>query len=397
MKARRTLLGAWVYTEVSFFVWILLGPLALFIAAKQGLSPQETTLLVSLPILSGTLLHLPVGMLTDRFGPFGVGLLVHGVVLLGLLLLVSPYVANKTVLFAGALLMGTAGVSFAVALPLVSASFAVEHQGKALGITAFGGTGALLAAFFAPLLADSYHWQLVITLALVLVLASTIIFGTTASHKTTEKPHPTLAHYLYVLRYADTYWFCLFYGVTFGGMVSLSSFLVVYFHDRFQLSPTTSGVLATLCILASAVFRPVGGWLADRRGGIRTLQIAFIVVALTSLLLTLLPKPGALFAVGDLAITMAAFGAGNGALFQLLPVRFRHSMGVITGLVGTVGGSAGFAFVFIASTMQQSLALYQPAFLFYTGLSLLALVGLASVKRRWRTTWGAPQMTNARV
>lgn len=394
--ARRALFGAWVYTEVSFFVWILFGPLALFMAKEMAISRGEIGFLVSLPILTGTLLHLPVGLLTDRFGAWRVGLAVHGVLALDLALLAWPTPVALPAMFVAAVFLGMAGVSFAVALPLVSARFPVEHQGKALGLTAFGGTGALLAAFIAPSLAESHGFRPVMVFALGLVLFSALVFGWTARHEPVPHARPAWSHYLQVLRYADTYWFCLFYAITFGGMVSLASLLVIYFHDMFHFSPTVASVLATLCILASALFRPVGGWLADRWGGIRTLQTAFVTVAISVLSLTLLPS-SAMVGVTMVAVVMASFGAGNGALFQLLPIRFRRQMGVITGLVGAAGGMGGFLFVFTASGLQGYVSAFQAVFLFYGGLGMLAMVGLASVKKRWRTTWGAPQTTTARI
>lgn len=397
MGAKRTLLGAWIYTEVSFFIWILLGPLSLFLAEELSLSRGELGLLVSLPILTGTLLHLPAGLLTDHFGAWRVGMAVHGVLILDLLLLSWPGEIARPTLYGAAVFLGMAGVSFAIALPLVSARFPVEHQGKALGLTAFGGTGALLAAFIAPGLAASHGWHAVMALALGLVVLSGLVFGWAARHEPVPHARPEWSHYLYVLRYADTYWFCLFYAITFGGMVSLASSLVLYFHDQFRFAPPVAGLLATLCILASALFRPVGGWLADHWGGIRTLQSAFILVAISVLLLTWLPTSAAAGAVALVAIVMASFGAGNGALFQLLPIRFRRQMGVITGLVGAAGGLGGFFFIFVANGLQRQMSALQPVFLFYAGLGLLALVGLASVKRRWRTTWGAPHITTARV
>ncbi|MBF0109412.1 MAG: NarK/NasA family nitrate transporter [Magnetococcales bacterium] len=395
---KRTLLGAWLYTEISFFAWILLGPLSLYLSRDLGLSRGDLGLLVSLPILAGTLLHLPVGMLTDRFGAWRVGLSAHGVMILALALLAWPGSLGWSGLALSAFLLGSAGVSFAIALPLVSARFPVEHQGKALGLTAFGGTGALLAAFLAPALAESHGWHAVMGLALGLTLFSALVFGWTARDVLPPREHPSWSHYLYILRYADTWWFCLFYAITFGGTISLASSLVLYFHERFHLTPTLAGGVTTVCILASALARPVGGWLADHWGGIRTLQAGFAVIALCVLLLSLMPAAApALPSVLLVAVVMAAFGTGNGALFQLLPIRFRRHMGVITGLVGAAGGLGGFFFVFAASGLHQWTEAFQPVFLFYGGLGLLALVGLASVKRRWRTTWGAPQATTARV
>lgn len=397
--AKRTLLGAWLYTETSFFAWILLGPLAFFIAEEFKLSSREITLLVSLPILVGTLCHLPVGLLSDRFGFRKVGLILHIltiVVLVGLV--VTPVGGSRAILYVLAAALGLAGVSFAVSMPLVSRVFPIEHQGKALGLTAFGGVGAMLSAFVAPLLAQSYGWRIAAMLGATQFAVSLAVFAWAVQEAEVQPAPPRWTDYLYVLRYADTFWFCLFYVVTFGGMVSLVSLLASYFHDRFQLSPSTAGLLTTICILTGTLFRPLGGWLADHKGGIRTLQWAFGTVLACTLWLSLVATSSTLsFTVFNLLLIMAAFGAGNGAIFQMLPVRFRHHMGVITGLVGAAGGMGGFLFVMLHGWLQNLWSFFQPLFLLYAAFSLLALVGLASVKRRWRTTWGAPQTTTARV
>ncbi|MBF0425376.1 MAG: NarK/NasA family nitrate transporter [Magnetococcales bacterium] len=397
---RRILFGAWFYTEASFAAWIVLGPLALFIAADMHFSQRALYALIALPILVGTICHLPVGLLADRFGARRVGLIVHALVILALLMfiLTSEHSA-PAFLFVGAALLGLAGVAFAISMPLVSRVFPEEQQGRALGLTAFGGVGALFSAFVAPVLAQAHGWRTAVLLVAGQMFLSLAIFASTAHENGRGITRPTWQGYLQVLRYVDTFWFCLFYVVTFGGMVSLISLLTAFFHDRFHTSPATAGLLTTACVLMGALFRPLGGWLADRHGGIRTLQGAFGVAAVcASWLASITTSPASLSsAVFNALLVTAAFGVGNGAIFQLLPVRFRRHMGVITGVVGAAGGAGGFLFLFLHGWLQKSWATVHPLFLFYAAFCLLGLIGLASVKRRWRTTWGTPRSTTARV
>jgi MFS transporter, NNP family, nitrate/nitrite transporter len=199
-----------------------------------------------------------------------------------------------------------------------------------------------------------------------------------------------------VLREPDAWWFMLFYGVTFGGFVGLSSSLTIYFNSEFGLSAVIAGFFTAGCVFAGSFLRPVGGALADRLGGIRTLSIMYVLAAAALAVISFgLPTPEAALAV--LIIGMGALGMGNGAVFQLVPQRFRKEIGVMTGLVGMTGGIGGF---YLASTLglaKQLTGSYQAGFLGFATLAIVALIGLNSVKRHWRTTWGAVSATAARV
>ena len=394
---RGSLFAAFFYTEVSFLVWIILGPLAVFIADEFKLNSAQVGILVALPILSGTLLRLPAGLFVDRFGPRRVGMVAQSFVLAALILLWAYGAPNITHFYYLAFLLGLAGVSFSVAMPLVSGWYPPEHQGKALGIAALGGSGTFLSAMLAPGLAEAYGWQAVFGFAVVPVLAALAVYFVMAKETPDRPPKQTLSQYLLVLKYGDTLWFSFFYAVTFGGFVSFASSLVVYFHDQFQVSPVTAGVLLAVCILFGTLFRPVGGWLADRFGGIRTLQITFGVVAASLLLLSVGPQAVVALSMACILAAMTALGMGNGALFQLIPLRFYRQMGVVTGLVGTAGGLGGFLLTLGFGLLREETGQYQTGFFLYAALSVIALAGLWSVKRRWRTTWGAPHITSAKV
>ena len=180
----------------------------------------------------------------------------------------------------------------------------------------------------------------------------------------------------------------LFYGVTFGGFSGLASSLTIYFNGQYGLSAITAGYCTAACVFAGSMVRPIGGALADRIGGIRALSIMYLVAA-AALIIVSVGLPVFWMALAVFVVSMLAFGMGNGAVFQLVPQRFRREIGVMTGLVGMCGGVGGF---FLASSLgfaRQHTGSYGAGFLIFAGLALVALLGLTSVKSRWRTTWGA--------
>jgi MFS transporter, NNP family, nitrate/nitrite transporter len=394
---RGTLFSAFLYTEVSFLVWIILGPLSVYIAKEHALNAAQVGFLVAIPILAGTLLRLPVGLLVDHFGPKKIGTVVQFLMLLALVGLANLSLNSTVALYSWSLLLGFAGASFSVAMPLVSGWYPPEHQGKALGITALGGSGSFLTALLAPPFAETYGWQATFSVAIIPVAIVLLVYQWLVKESGNRPAPQRWSHYFYVLRYSDTLWFCFFYAVTFGGFISLSSSLVMYFYEHFQLTPSMAGTLTAFCILGGAIFRPLGGWLADRLGGIFTLKMTFLGVALSLFLLGLVIAMPLGIASATLLLTMILLGIGNGAVFQLLPLRFFRQMGVITGLVGTAGGLSGFFLAASFGWLRQETGQYHSGFLLYACLSLLAFIGLWTVKQRWRTTWGAPQMVSAKV
>jgi NNP family nitrate/nitrite transporter-like MFS transporter len=292
--------------------------------------------------------------------------------------------------------LGLAGASFAVALPLASRWYPPEHQGTALGIAGAGNSGTVLAALLAPSLAIIFGWQNIFGLAAIPLTAVLVIYLVFAKDSPDCPPPKALPDYLKVLRIGDAWWLMFFYAVTFGGFVGLSSSLTIFFHDQYGLSAVTAGYCTAACVFAGSMIRPVGGAVADRIGGVRSLTVVYAVVALALAIISLgLPKTWMALAV--FVVAMLAFGMGNGAVFQIVPQRFRREIGVMTGIVGMTGGLGGF---YLASSLGYSVKLtgsYQAGFLLFASLALLALAGLTLVKRRWRLTWGATDALGARI
>src|SRR6266478_6153700 len=277
---RPTLGCAFLYFDVSFMVWVVLGALANSIVPEFGLQPAQKGLMVSIPLLSGALLRLPMGLLTDRIGARRTGLM-------GLALTIAPlllgwlWADSFSKLLAVGLLLGIAGASFAVALPLASRWYPPHYQGIAMGIAGAGNSGTALATFFGPRLALAWGWHAVFALALIPILLTLVFFTIFAKDSPNQPPPKPFRAYAAVLKEADTWWFCLFYSVTFGGFVGLASFLNSFFRIQYDLDPVSAGGFATLCVIAGSFLRPVGGYLADRFGGIRVLSALYLGVGVT--------------------------------------------------------------------------------------------------------------------
>lgn len=387
-----TLLSAFLYFDLSFMVWVLLGPLGVAIAKDFGLTPAQKGFMVAVPVLSGALLRLVAGVLVDHIGPKRTGLIGQLLVLAGLVAAWFIGVKDYGQVLALGVLLGVAGASFAVALPLASRWYPPEHQGLALGIAGAGNSGTALAALFAPGLAQVFGWQNVVGLAALPLAVAFVVYAIFAKDAPNRPPPKRFAEYLDVLKVRDAWWLMALYSVTFGGFVGLSSSLTIYFNAEYGLPAVTAGFFTAACVFAGSFLRPVGGGLADRYGGVRTLSVVYVLAGL-GLALASFHQPNPWIALGLMVFSMSVLGMGNGAVFQLAPQRFGREIGVVTGLVGATGGIGGFYLASSLGWAKQATGSYQPGLLAFAGLALLALVGLTGVKARWRRTW--PELAGA--
>lgn len=379
-----TLMSAFLYFDVSFMVWVLIGVLGVHIASSFGLTASQKGLLVAIPILGGSLVRIPLGILVDRIGPKRTGIL-------GQLLVMIPlgwaWLFGRSLheIMALGLLLGIAGGSFAVALPLASRWYPPQHQGLAMGIAGAGNSGTVLAALLAPRLAERVGWHHVFGLALIPVVITLLLYSLLAKESPSQPAPKPLRDYLGLCGERDTWWFCLFYSFTFGGFVGLASFLVIFFHDQYGLAKVMAGNFTALCVFAGSFLRPVGGYLADRFGGTRMLTALFAYASVGLIAVGTLPP---LWLVTTLLfIVMAILGMGNGSVFQLVPQRFREEIGVATGVVGAAGGLGGFLLPSFLGLLKDLAGSYGVGF-FCFGLVGLACLGLLRVVQRgWRMSW----------
>jgi len=385
-----TLVACFLHFDLSFMLWVLVGALGILIAEDLHLSASQRGVLVALPILSGSLLRIPLGLLSDRWGARRVGSAMLAFLFVPLSI---GWLASQSwpMMMTLGLLLGTAGASFAVALPLASAWYPANRQGLVMGIAAAGNSGTVVTNLVAPRLAAEVGWPGVFGLAM-LPLAVVLITFLLAAREAPRRVRPATPPWQ-VLRQGDLWWFCLFYSVTFGGYVGLASFLPLLLRDQQGLAPAAAGLLTAVAAFVGSFSRPVGGWLADRIGGRRLLTIALTGLAGAYAAIAFSPALSALVAL--LVIAMACCGLGNGAVFQLVPLRFRHEIGLVTGIVGAIGGIGGFCLPLLLGVVREYGGGFGPGFGLLACAALLVaavLQGLTVKRTGWRRSWRpAPQ------
>lgn len=380
-----SLFSSFLYFDMSFMVWVLLGPLAVIISGEFDLNAAEKANLVALPTLGGSILRLVWGYLTDKIGPKLTGQIGLGLTMVPLLW--GWLLANSmTEMYAVALMLGIAGASFAAALPLASRWYPPQYQGLAMGIAGAGNSGTIFATLFANRLAQHYgDWHIVFGLAMIPIALTFLVFTILAKDSPSQPAPKKLADYGKILQQKDSWLFCILYSVTFGGFVGMATYLTIFFNSQYGLSPIRAADFTTLCVIGGSFFRPVGGWLADKIGGIRMLMVLYGVIAIMMAGISTLPSLALTTAM--LFTAMMCFGMGNGSVFQLIPQRFREEIGVITGLVGAAGGLGGFFLPKILGNLKLSTGSFTPGFLILSGIAVSCVCLIAIVQGQWTRSW----------
>lgn len=380
-----SLFSSFLYFDVSFMVWVLLGPLAVIIMGDFDMTASQKANLVALPTLGGSILRLVLGFLTDRIGPKKTGQL-------GMLLTMIPliwawqFADTLSSMYYVALLLGIAGASFAAALPLASRWYPPQHQGLAMGIAGAGNSGTVLTTLFANRIATHYgDWHIVFGFALIPITITFILFTILAKDSPNQPAPATFKDYGRMFKQRDTWLFSLLYSVTFGGFVGMATYLTIFFNTQYNLAPVRAGDFTTICVIAGSFFRPVGGWLADKLGGIRMLISLYTGVAILLLIISGLPPLG--FVTVLLFTMMMLLGMGNGAVFQLVPQRFSKEIGIITGIVGAAGGLGGYFLPKILGNIKETTGSYSTGFLILSGIAVICIVTILIVQKDWKSSW----------
>src|SRR3972149_3438121 len=380
-----TLFASFVYFDFCFAVWVLNGAMAPFITEHFGLSPSAAGFMISVPVLAGAFLRVPFGIVAQYIGRKNAAQVNMAIVVVGLLL--SPFLVGSLsgVLLLG-IFLGMAGASFGIALSLGSGWYPPQHKGLAMGIAGAGNSGAVLATLFAPPAAMALGWQSVYTYAVIPLALAMVLMQVLAKEPPDREERHRLSEYLKILVGRDAWIFNLMYMVTFGGYIGLTSFLPTLFHDQYAIPKENVGQYAAGIIVMASVLRILGGGFADRVGGIRMLLVLCGLVILVTMAAATMPA-SPLVMVAILILCFSAMGAGNGAVFQLVPLRFRTTTAVAGSLVGEVGALAGGFLPTIIGVGREVTGSFAPGFLAGSLLSLAVLMVLLVVMRQWTTTW----------
>ncbi|MEA2091444.1 MAG: MFS transporter [Campylobacterota bacterium] len=405
-----TLLMAFAYFDMSFMVWTMLGPLSTEITEALALGGHimtagEKATLLSLPILSGAILRILLGFGVDKLGAKMTALMSQTVVIVALL---TAYLMGDSITYNALLLvalgLGFAGASFAVALPQAGQWYPPKLQGVVLGIAGAGNIGVVIDFLFAPKIAEIWGWASVFGVGAALSTVVLIAYALLAKDAPSEvyQAHPKkLKDYLKLLRDKDTWWFSLFYAISFGGFVGFAGYMKVYLMNTYSIDmaafgldvlnesnvKVVAGYFGAFCIFSGAVLRPFGGATADKIGGIKALYFFYGMVALLVTITAVVKLPFFL-AIFVLFLIMANLGMANGAVFQLVPQRFGKDIGIMTGLVGCAGGLGGTALIKTLGWSKGTFDGYSAGFLIFGAIVIVAIIGLSIVKSRWREACG---------
>lgn len=366
-----SLAGAWLHLTVSFMVWLLIGAMSISLARDLQLSDQQVAWLMALPLLGGAGLRMLAGWSADWVGARPTALVILFVELAALLwgwLGVSGY--HEALVFA--LLLGVAGASFAVSLPIAGRAYPPAAQGFVLGLAASANVGTVLILFLAPRWAAVMDWHHVCAVMAGIVSVTLVLFALLVPRdRRSSALHR--AEWWYnaaeFIRRRSAHWLCLLYAVTFGGFVGFCSLLPLLLYDLYQLEAVIAGTVAALCGLFGSLIRPAGGYVADRLGGLRSLYYVLPVIVGSVVAVT---SPSLSMAVVMMVIATGAMGFGNGVVFQLVAERFPKDIGLASGVVGAAGSFGGFLLPIGAVTMKGFTGSYDLGLWLFAGFGVCA-------------------------
>lgn len=369
--SRRILILSTLGMALAFTVWASLSPLANQFETLYGLTATEKSILVAVPVLLGSVMRVPAGILADRYGgrkTFTFLLLFTVIPLLGVGFSTSFY----SLLF-WAFLLGVAGASFAVSITFVSKWTPSEKQGTALGINGLGNFGTALAGFTLPTIAllVGLQWTFWVLIIPVVVMAALMWFWTPETPDKGEKK--TLMGSLSVLKFKNTWTLSLFYFVTFGAFVAFGIYLPTLLMDLYSLSAVDAGMRAAGFVVVATLARPLGGYLGDKIGAGKVLTVVFLSISLGALVISFGMASIIVMTFACLLVA-AVTGVGNGAVFKLVPQLFPKATGAVTGLVGAAGGLGGFFPPILLGSIKDLTGSYTFGFLCLSALSIICLI-----------------------
>jgi NNP family nitrate/nitrite transporter-like MFS transporter len=358
---------------VCFYGWTLYGPLGPDLQKSLGLTEVQLSWLVAIPVVLGSVMRIPVGVLSQRLGGRVVFVALMAFVVAPLLG-ASVWHASFATLFVFGFLLGVAGASFAVGVPFVNGWYPPERRGYALGIYGLGTGGTVLAGLTAAPLANAYGIGAPFVVAAVLIGAMAVVFAFFGREPPDFVPAKgSVFEAFAVFRTSTRAWaLTLMYFVTFGGFVAMFLYLPRILVSVYALSKPDAGARAAGFALVAVLARPIGGMLADRFGAERVLGYSLVWAAAAAALLSATYTYLVPFTICCLTLGFA-LGAGSGAIFKIVGTEFPASVGAVTGVVGAAGGLGGFfppIVMGIVKTLTGSYSL---------GFALLGVVSVASL------------------
>jgi NNP family nitrate/nitrite transporter-like MFS transporter len=379
--SRRALILALVSFFACFYVWSLFGPLGPKIQHDLQLTEVQLSWIVAIPVVLGSLVRIPMGILTDRLG--------GRVMFTGLMLYTAVPAALIAVFHDGfwalivlGFLLGVTGSSFAIGVPFVSRWTPSQRQGAALGIYGMGMGGTVAAALTAPTLADRFGLAAPFVVGVILMLALGATFWLVGRDAPVPRPKTALVETLRMFVREPRAWaLTLFYFLAFGGFVAMFLYLPKLLVGVYHLQRADAGYRAAGFALLAVLARPIGGWAADRFGAERVLLVSFAGIAALAATLTGFYTQIVPLTIACLSMAVC-LGLGTGAVFKMVGNEFPKQVGAVTGVVGAAGGLGGFFPPLVMGVVKTALGSYTLGFLLLAFTAVLCLAILAMMMMR---------------
>lgn len=369
---------------VTFYAWSMLGPLSPEFKDQLGLSTLQVAIVIAVPVLMGSIMRIPLGILTDRLGgrKVFIGLLAFTIVPLAAL---AVWHNSFAALIIVGFFLGFAGASFAIGVPFVNKWFPPEKQGWALGIYGIGMGGTVLGGLTAPRIAKATNLTVPFIVAIALIgvtLALFVLFARDSPAFTPSGQKGSFLAPLKVFRERPAAWApTLYYFLVFGGFVAMFAFLPVFLKEVHHLDKPDAAARAAGFAAVAVVSRPIGGWLSDKVGAAWVLRVAFVAITVLAVIIGFGYENMVVLTI--CCLVMAGFlGLGTGAVFKLVAQDFPDVVGAVTGVVGAAGGLGGFFPPLILALIKGATGSYTLAFMFLAGLALICLGVLTIMARR---------------
>lgn len=391
-QAYSILFGSTFAFTVCFAVWMIFAVLGIPIAKELQLTETQFGLLTAMPVLTGSLVRVPLGILTDRIG----GRLVF---FLCMVLAVVPvyllaYATQYWQFLVLALFVGLVGGTFSVGTPYVAKWFKPEQQGLAMGVFGAGNSGAAITKLLAPLLivAAAGAWTTVPKVYAAVLLGTAILFWLTTATNPAHNTGKSLSvkEQLQMLKDPRVWRYSQYYSVVFGGYVALALWMTHYYIDEYGFSIQSAAFLAACFSLPGGVLRAVGGWISDRRGAYQTTWwvmwvclVAFFFLSYPDTQYVIKTATGELsfhFSLNATAFTILLFvvgvamAVGKASVFKFISDDFSQNMGAVSGIVGLVGGLAGFLLPILFGVLVDLTGIRSSSFMLMFGTVCVSLI-----------------------
>ncbi|WP_077210671.1 MFS transporter [Bacillus dakarensis] len=371
MKSKTFQLPLQTFSLIAgFMVWVILSALIPFIKEDINLTASQLSLVTAVPVILGSILRIPIGYWTNRFGA-------RKLFFISFLLLLFPisYISTAsslTDLLIGGLFLGISGAVFSVGVTSLPKYYPKERHGFINGIYGAGNIGTAITTFAAPVIATWLGWQTTVQLYLILVIVVALLnflFGDKDEPKVIT---PLKEQIISVYKNEKLWFLSLFYFLTFGSFVAFTVYLPNFLVAHFDLDKIDAGLRTAGFIAIATLFRPIGGWLSDKFNTFKILLVVFAGLTLSGILLAFDPSL-TWYSIGCLAVALFA-GIGNGAVFKLLPMYFSKQAGIVNGIVSAMGGLGGFFPPLMLTLLYNITGHYAIGFMALSQVALVCLI-----------------------